>query len=48
MAAANVAMTASIKVMDMAQDAFSEVAMQLIDTMNAMASGVGGNIDVTA
>jgi hypothetical protein len=48
MATASVAMTASIKVMDMADDVLEQAAAQLIAAMDAMITGVGGNIDTTA
>jgi hypothetical protein len=45
MSAMNTSMMASIQVMDMAQDAFEDAAMQLIETMSAM-TGVGQNVDM--
>ena len=45
--AINMRSIASIKVMDLAQNAFEDAAAQLIASMNAM-TGVGQNIDMYA
>ena len=44
---ANVAMAASIQVLDMAQDVFSDVADRLLAEMASLLTGVGQNIDIT-
>lgn len=47
MSAAGVQYMASLKVMNMAQDVFEEVAAELIDSMNSLISGLGQNIDIS-
>ena len=47
MSAAGVQYMASLKVMDMAQSIVEEAAAELIDSMNAMITGLGQNIDIT-
>ena len=42
----NMRAMASIKVLDMAQGAFEDVAEQLIASMNAAITGLGQNIDM--
>ena len=44
----NTKMMASVKVLDMAQDIFSEVAQELIDALTASITGIGQNIDIYA
>ena len=44
----NVGMTASIKVLDMAQGVFEDVAERLIAEMAALMTGLGQNIDTYA
>ena len=46
MAGAKAMATASLRVLDMAQDVFSEIAGELIDALSAVITGVGGNIDM--
>ena len=46
MAGAKVMATASLRVLDMAQDVFSQIAGELIDALSAVITGVGGNIDM--
>lgn len=48
MSAAGVQYMASLKVMGMAQDVFEDVAAELIDSLNAMITGLGQNIDIYA
>ena len=43
---ANISIAASVKVLDMAQDAFSAAAERLIAEMAAMMTGVGMNVDI--
>ena len=45
---ANVSMAASVKVLDMAQNVFENVADQLLQEMAALMTGIGQNIDVYA
>ena len=45
---ANVNMVASLKVLDMAQDVFEDVAAELIDAMSSVITGLGQNIDIYA
>ena len=45
---ANTGMTASVKVLDMAQDVFEDVASMLIDSLNSIITGLGQNIDIYA
>ena len=44
----NVNMAASMKVLDMAQDVFEDVAAELIDAMSSVITGLGQNIDTYA
>ena len=44
----NISMAASVKVLDMAQETFAQVAEQLIAEMAAAITGVGTTIDVYA
>ena len=46
MASSKAMMTASLRVLDMAQDAFTEAATALIDALAASITGVGGNVDM--
>ena len=45
---ANVGMAVSVRVLDMAQDAFSDAAEQLIAQMAAAITGIGSNVDIYA
>ena len=45
---ANVSMAASVKVLDMAQNVFEDVADKLLQEMAALMTGIGQNIDVYA
>ena len=47
MNAAGVQYMASMKVMSMAQNVFEEVAAELIDSMNAVITGLGQHIDIS-
>ena len=47
LSAMNTSLMASVQVMDMAQNAFEDAAMQLIETMSAV-TGVGQNVDTFA
>ena len=47
MSAAGLQYMASLKVMDMAQDVFKDVAAELIDGMDAIITGLGQNIDLS-
>ena len=47
MSAAGVQYMASLKVMDMAQNVMEEAAAELIDSMNAIITGLGQNIDIS-
>jgi len=44
----NVNMAASIKVLDMTQDVFNDVAAELIDALSSVITGLGQNIDIYA
>jgi len=48
MNSASVGYMASLKVMSMAQNVFEEAASELIESMNAIITGLGQNIDVMA
>ena len=48
MGAASVQYMASLRVMDMAQEAFKDAAEELLAMMDAMITGLGQNIDVMA
>jgi len=47
MNAAGIQYMASLKVMNMAQDVFTDVAEELIDAMNSVITGLGQNVDIT-
>ena len=42
----NVAMMASVQVMNMAQDAFNDVAARLVAELSALTTGIGQNVDM--
>ena len=43
---ADAGMTAPLKVLDMAQDVFEDIASMLIDSLSSIVTGLGQNIDM--